>query len=133
MTKKYMAGFQTVVLDKKGSHCNTTKTLPIYITKSNKKMFIDRYIKEGQKTICLTDEIIDKYVNRLVNLYDPKCCINDKICNRCAGELYYKLGIVNIGLTASRISSSLMNKCLKKKHDTSLKTTDITDLDSLAF
>ena len=133
MTKKYMAGFQTVVLDKKGSHCNTQKLLPVYITKGNKKMFTDRYIKEGQKTVCLTDEVIDKYVNRLVQLYDPLCCVNDKICNRCAGELYYKLGITNIGLTASRISSSLMNKCLKKKHDTSLKTSEVSNLDELAF
>lgn len=133
MTKKYNAGFQTVVLDKKGTQCNTVKTLSILLTKANKNMFIDRFINDNGKTVMLNNETVDKYVNRIIHLYDPMFCINDKICNRCAGNLYYKLGISNIGLTTSRISSSMMNKALKAKHDSSIKTAEVTDLASLAF
>lgn len=48
-------------------------------------------------------------------------CKSKHICNKCAGELYYKLGIKNIGLTLARLSNSVMNACLKKSHDVTVK------------
>jgi hypothetical protein len=59
-------------------------------------------------------------------------CISDKICNKCAGELFYKLGIENIGLTTTKVSSTLMNKSLKKFHDVSLKLHEV-DLNDIIF
>jgi hypothetical protein len=112
-----MAAFQTVVLDKPKSDCGTKVTLKIKLTKENYKMFLYRNIKVGSSIINLTDDVISKYINSYINLYDPTYCIGDKICNKCAGNLYYKLGITNIGLTTSKLCSSIMNKGLKKKHD----------------
>lgn len=131
LVKKYMAAFQTVVLDKAKSDCGTSKTLRIKLTKDNYKMFLYRNIKEGSKVVNLTDENINKYVNSFIELYDPMYCIGDKLCNKCAGDLYYKLGIENIGLTTSKLCSSVMNKSLKKFHDVSLKVHLIEDIDSL--
>ena len=112
-----MAAFQTVVLDKPKSDCGTKVTLKIKLTKNNYKLFLYRNIKVGNNIVNLTDDNITKYINSYINLYDPMCCTGDKLCNKCAGDLYYKLGITNIGLTTSRLCSSIMNKALKKKHD----------------
>lgn len=48
-------------------------------------------------------------------------CLGENLCSKCAGELYYKLGISNIGLTASKIGGQMLNLCLKKSHDVTLK------------
>ena len=133
LTKKYLAAFQAVVLDKKGSDCGTELTVDLVIHPKLKKMFIYRNIKVNGKLVNLTDENIDKYVGIPVKLYDPCYCKSDRICNKCAGELYYKLGIKNIGLTTTRISSSLLNKSLKKAHDTTLKLWELDNLNDLVL
>lgn len=131
LVKKYIASLQTLVLDKEKSDCGTTKTISMLITKENKNYFLYRNIKSGDKKINLNKENINSYVGRTVQLYDPMMCKGDKICNKCAGDLYYKLGIMNIGLTLSKICSSIMNKSLKKKHDATVKTYEIKDIESL--
>lgn len=131
LVKKYMASLQSLVLDKEKSDCGTTKTIDVKITKDNKSYFIYRNIKEGNKIVNLNKQNIDSYIGRTVKMYDPMTCKGDKICNKCAGDLYYKLGIQNIGLTLSKICSSIMNKSLKKKHDATVKTYEIKDIESL--
>lgn len=133
LVKKYMAAFQSVVLDEKGTVCTTTKTMSVALTKSNVKLFKFRYIKDGSKDVILTPENQSKYIGRTVQMYDPMYCVSNKICNRCAGDLYYKLGIKNIGLTASKISSLIMQKSLKKFHDNTLKIKVIESVDDLVI
>ena len=48
-------------------------------------------------------------------------CIGKKICNKCAGDLYYKLGITNVGLTASKVATVLTNLNMKKFHDSTTR------------
>ena len=40
----------------------------------------------------------------------------DAICNKCAGERFYKLGVSSMGLTASDLSAQMMNASLKLRH-----------------
>ena len=131
MVKKNMNMLQTLVLDKEGSDCGTKKTLPVLITKENMGYFDLRNIKKGSKIVQLNKSNITKYIGRTVEMYDHNCCIGDKICNKCAGDAYYKLGIENIGLTLSKLCSAIMNKSLKKKHDSTVKTYEIKDIESL--
>lgn len=56
-------------------------------------------------------------------------CRNSIICNKCAGELYYKLGIENVGLVSNVIGSSMTTLALKAFHDTSVKLKEINVLD----
>ena len=133
LVKKYIADFQSVMLDKKGSDCGTTKTIRIKLTPFLKNILIDRYIKVGNKKVLLSNNIIDNYVGKYIDLYDPMYCCGDKLCNKCAGEQYYKLNIKNIGTTASKMGSDVLNKSMKKFHDStikiySLKEGDIDDL-----
>lgn len=120
-TKRIFAAFQTVSLDKPGSNCGTTKTLSVRLDKGNYKLYLFRYIVEGGKLKLLTNDNIKSYIGKTVNLRSPQFCTSQNLCSKCGGELYYKLGITNIGLTASKIGGSMLNLCLKSSHDVTLK------------
>lgn len=132
MTKKYLSAYQTMVLDRVGSDCGTIKYKEISINQNNYKLFLYRYIIVGDKLVLLDDEKLNKYINRTVKMRSPLYCTSSKICSKCAGELFYKLGIENIGLTTVKVSSTLMNKSLKKFHDVSLKLHE-ADLNDIIF
>lgn len=119
-TKKMFAALQSVTLDKEGTDCKTTKTFRYIMTHKNHRIFLYRYIIEGGKMVELTNANIEKYVGKVINLRSPLFCQSPKLCNKCAGNLYYKLGIENIGLTATKVSSTLLNLSLKNFHDTSI-------------
>jgi hypothetical protein len=77
----------------------------------------------------LDEANIDKFVGKEVEMRSPLYCKSDQICNKCAGELYHKIGIKNAGLLASTMSGSLMNLSLKKTHDQTIRFNkiDVTD------
>lgn len=85
-----------------------------------------RYIVEGNKLVLLSPDIIDKYVGKKIKLRTPIYCKSDKLCSKCAGTLYYKLGIKNVGLTTSKLSSTLLNLNMKKFHNS---TANISKID----
>ncbi|MGL6099457.1 MAG: hypothetical protein ACRC0G_07515 [Fusobacteriaceae bacterium] len=122
ITKQFVAAFQTVVLDKKGSNCGTVVTTKVKVNKRKHKY---RYILEGNKLVLLDTSNLDKYDGKVVSMRTPMYCKAKKICNVCAGELYYKLGIENIGLTLSRLSNSVMNAALKKSHDVTVQVSKV--------
>ena len=44
------------------------------------------------------------------------------LCNKCAGDFYYKLGKKNIGLVCSRPAETLKRLGMKKFHENLIKT-----------
>lgn len=123
--KEILAALQTEMLDKKGSDCKTKRTIKFKITNNNSKDFEYRYIQEGNKYICLTPDVISRYIDKDVNLRTPMTCCGNNICNICAGDLFYKLDIDNVGLTASRVANTLTNLGMKKFHDSTIHSTKI--------
>lgn len=117
-SKKIIAAMQAVVLDERGSDCKTKSHLDFVIDPSQKSDYLYRYIIEGDKLLMLIPDNIDKYVGKVIKLRSPLYCATKKICNKCGGELNYMLGVTNLGLTASRVSSTLLNLGMKKFHDT---------------
>jgi hypothetical protein len=124
-SKKLSAAFQNVTLDKAGTDCGSQKTIKIILNKGNSSMFMYRYIKEGTRLTLLTSDNISNYFNKVVNVRTPMYCTGKKYCSKCAGELYYKLGIMNTGIIANRIGTSLLNASLKAFHDMSLKVVEL--------
>lgn len=129
-SKQIIAALQAVTLDGKGSDCGSKGTLKVVI---NPKSIADlkfRYIVEGGKLVLITDENINKYAGKEVKMRSPMYCVNRKICRACAGLMYEKLGIDNIGLTASRVASTLLNLSMKKFHNstTSIAKLNIDDM-----
>lgn len=120
-TKQFNAVFQTVTLGPKDSDCGTKGALTVTLTKSNLSKYIDQYIAlPNGKTILITEDLDAKYMNHPIKVRSPMYCLHlsqgDAICNKCAGERFYKLGVSSMGLTASDLSAQLMNASLKLRH-----------------
>ena len=84
----------------------------------------------GNKPLLLTPDNISSYVGKEVELRSPMSCISDKICNVCAGDFYYMVEDMNIGLSASKIATTLTNLNMKKFHENVIKfsTIDVDDM-----
>lgn len=114
------AAFQSVTLGPKGSDCKCKQNLSIKLTNNNYKLFTYRYIVENNELKRLDNNNIKEYIGRTVQLRSPLFCQSEKLCNKCAGDLYYNLEIENIGLTVTKVGSTILNLSLKNFHDTTL-------------
>lgn len=120
LVKQFHAAFQSVVLDAIGTDCKTPYTLDIKIDGSFKD-YIYRYVSVGGKNVLIERGDKDKYVGKVVKLRSPFYCQSTKICNVCAGDMLYKLGIRNIGLSSAGVGSTLLNGAMKAFHTMSVK------------
>ena len=65
------------------------------------------------------------YMGKTVQMRSPLYCVNPKLCNCCAGDIFYKMGIENVGLITAQISSDILNASMKKFHDSNQKMAEI--------
>jgi hypothetical protein len=124
-TKKINNATQVITLDERESDCGTTQYLKVTIPESMKSMFINRWVLDGSKLVLLDENNISKFVGKETQMRSPLLCKTAKICGKCAGESFYKLGITNAGLLSTTLSGNLMNMSMKKFHNTSLKFSKI--------
>ena len=122
---------QSEVLDKHGSDCGTHKTIEMILTEKDSSDFKYRYIVDNDELVCLTNENMPKYIGKKIHLRSPLYCKGDKICNKCAGEMNYKLNNINIGLGCSKIATALLRLGMKKFHISNLKSKQIDVNDML--
>lgn len=121
VSKQLASSFQGLVLDEPGSNCGTKKTITIKLTEKNRDKYLMRYIIEKGSLVLLDKENTPSRVGTYVNMRSPLYCTNENICSKCAGELYYRLGITNVGLIANIVGTTILNLNMKKFHDTSIK------------
>ena len=83
----------------------------------------------------LTPDNISSYVGKTVKLRTPVYCKakDPEYCSICVGDRPYRVGVRNIGFTFMSISGSTLNAALKKKHDVSIKTYNLTVEDVLKY
>ena len=124
-TKKFFAAYQSIVLDSRGSDCKTKAYRVVQLTNKNASRMMYRYIIEGEKLIMLDNSNINSYIGKTVKMRSPLYCTGDKLCSKCAGDLFYRIGIENIGLTTSSVGSSLLKLLMKSFHDSTVKISDI--------
>ena len=124
-TKKFFACYQNVMLDEPGSDCRSKAYKEVLLTSSNYGANKYRYINDNGKLVCLTPEIAPKYFNKVVQMRSPMYCCGEKLCNKCAGELPYRLKLTNIGLTISDIGSCMLNAGMKGFHDSTVDLYEI--------
>lgn len=129
-----IAALQSEILGEKDSDCGTLRCIDVTITDKNKKLYTDRYIKKGNDYVLITNENISSYVGKTVKMRSPMYCIGvgkEKcLCNKCAGDFYYKLGKKNVGLVASKVATSCTQLNLQKFHENLVKIQqlDVNDL-----
>jgi hypothetical protein len=124
-SKQITAALQAVVLDKPGSDCGSKGYLKIILTPQLVGDFMYRYMVEGSKLVLLDEKNVNNYIGREIKFRSPMYCIGKKLCRACAGQMYDKLQIDNIGMTAARVSSTLLNLNMKKFHDSTAKISKI--------
>ena len=123
--KKFNAGLQSQVLDEKGTDCKSQVPMILELTKDNVSEYKYHYIVEGSKYVRLDDSNMDQYIGKTVKLRFPSTCVGKNVCNICAGDRFYLLGIRNIGITANRLANTLLNGKMKMSHDTTVRTFEL--------
>ena len=120
MSKVLLAVLQSVELDSKpDSDCGTKATIPFTITNSNKQHILYRNIIADGKSLMTDITNIDQFVGKTVRVYSPQCCLNNKICAKCAGKVFSNLGVSKAGLLTTEVTMKLLNIKLQSKHNLS--------------
>ncbi len=109
----------------RNSDCGTPYTMKITLTKNTYKLYLYRFIKEGNKYIELTPSVIKNYIGKTVDMRSLLFCRGKSYCAKCAGTLYARLGVKNAGLTCSDAPNKLLNTSMKAFHDPTIKSTEI--------
>ena len=127
---------QTEILGDKDSDCGTTRTIEVELTAKNIKDFTYRYVKQGNSYVVITPDNQKNFVGKTVHMRSPMYCIGvgkEKcLCNKCAGDFFYKLGKQNIGLVSGKMAGQLSNLNLQKFHDNVVKMVTL-DVDKMYF
>jgi hypothetical protein len=126
--KLAMAALQHLHIGKEGSDCGTTKYIEVTLDKKNVNDWMYNYIIDGSKLVELTSKNQDKYIGKKVKFRFSQFCENKDggvICHRCAGNMWYRLGITNIGATTPQLFSIIKLKSMKAFHDSTVKYREI--------
>lgn len=125
--KLFGAAYQAVNLDPEGSDCKTKEYIEVTITPKNLSMFMYNYIiKNNGELEELNLDTKDKYMNKKVKMrFATHCKSKTGICNKCAGNFFYRRGSKTIGLATVQVPSKLKLVSMKSFHDSTIKTTTI--------
>ena len=117
--KLFLRAFQHLTLDPEGSDCGTKRYLEIVLTEKNIDLWMYSYIIEGSKLVELTSDNKGKYLGKKLKIrYSAFCESKTGICNKCMGNLYYRLGDKeNVGTSLTQIPSTQKNISMKAFHD----------------
>lgn len=125
--KLFTAATQHIKVGKPNSDCGTTKTMTVTLTKKNIQDWMYSFYKSGSKLVEITSENMNSLVGKTVNMRFSALCKekNGYICEKCAGSLFRRIGIENVGMGSMIMMSSLKNANMKKFHDSTVKLSHI--------
>lgn len=121
--KLFISAYQTIKLDPPGSDCGTKKTITVELTPKNIADYMYCYVQKPNGDLELIDTSTrDKYVGKKVKLrFSSMCESKTGICNKCAGELFYKLNEKYIGITLAQIPDTMKLRCMKGFHNATIQ------------
>ena len=125
--KLFLTAFQHIVLEEPDSDCGTKRHITMKVTDKNIGMIMYCYVIEDDGSLTeITSQNKDKFIGRTVKLRFSSMCESKKgICNKCAGNLFYRLGIRNVGASTPQIPSKLKVLSMKLFHDDQLNFTEM--------
>lgn len=119
--KLFMAAFQHIVLLDPGSDCGTDRYIEMNVTDKNIDSIMYSYAIVGNKLVEITYENRGQFIGKKIKLrFSSMCRAKNGICNKCAGNLFYRLGIKNVGAATPQIPSKLKLLSMKLFHDDQL-------------
>lgn len=125
--KLFLNAFQHVVLLDPESDCGTKRHITVNVTAKNISMIMYSYVINSDGSLTeITSENKDKFIGKTVKLrFSSMCEARNGICNKCAGNLFYRLGIRNVGASTPQIPSRLKVLSMKLFHDDQLNFTEM--------
>lgn len=132
--KLFLSAFQHIRLDKQGSDCGTKRYIEVYMNDDAISDYMYSYIIEGSNLVELTSKNMDKYKGKKVKIrFSSLCESKTGICNKCAGNLFHRIGIENIGMSTPIIPSTLKNLSMKSFHDSSVQTIEMDPMKAFGY
>lgn len=127
MEKTFVKALEHLYILPAGSDCGTKRTKTVLLTKNNIDDWMYSYIVEsGNRLVELTSDNRDSYLGKKVKFRYSGLCESEKgICNKCAGNLFTRLGIKNVGVASYVIPASIKLKSMKTFHDSTIKIFDM--------
>ena len=61
------------------------------------------------------------------------CKSKDYICSKCAGNLWYRLGVKNLGIFTAQVPSKLKNISMKSFHDSVVTTVEMDPMKAFSI
>ena len=125
--KLFLTAFQHIVLQEPGSDCGTKRHITMKLTDKNIGMVMYCYVINDDGSLTeITSQNQNKFIGKTVKLrFSSMCEAKDGICNMCAGNLFYRLGIRNVGASTPQIPSKLKVLSMKLFHDDQLNFTEM--------
>lgn len=118
LEKLFLYAFQHLKLDPAGSDCGTKRYITVTLTKQNIHKWMYSYIIQGDKLVEITSTNKDKFIGKKVKIrYSALCESKTGICNHCFGNLPYRRGDLNVGISSTIIASTMKNISMKSFHD----------------
>jgi hypothetical protein len=130
-TKEFSTAFESLVIEQ-GTDCGSTKTIPIEINAANvQDMKWIWIIENNGELVLLTPDNINNYMGKTVNCRTSLYCKSDNLCEKCAADLYRRIGVDKAGLSLNKMTSIFLNKLLKIMHDSTINTSSFDPFDYL--
>lgn len=129
--KLFLQSLQHVILEEPGSDCGTKRHITIKVTDKNIGSIMYCYTINNDGSLTeITSENKSKFIGKTIKLrFSSMCESKNGICNKCAGNLFYRLGIRNVGAATPQIPSRLKVLSMKLFHDDQL---NFTEMDPMA-
>lgn len=119
--KEFVGAFQHLKILAPGTDCKTTRTITETLTEKNIEDYMYCYVVQGSRLVEITSENKDSFIGKTVKLrFSSMCQSKDGICEKCAGTLFHRLGIVDVGITTYQIASKQKNVSMKNFHDSTV-------------
>lgn len=130
--KLFVYSLQHLKLLPPGSDCGTKRYIEVNVTSGNIDDLMYNYVIEGDRLVEITSENRDKYIGKRIKMrFSSMCEAKDGcFCNKCAGNLWYRLGITNVGVITPIIPSKLKNKLMSSFHNSQVVLTDINVMEA---
>lgn len=135
--KLLVSACQYIVLDAPGSDCGTKNYITVELTDKNYGDYMYNYIIVGDHLEELTSDNLNKFIGKTVKMRFSSMCKRTggkgRICNKCAGNMFYRIGIENIGVAVSQVASTMKLRCMKGFHDSTIKTSEIDPMKAFSM
>ena len=133
--KLFVSALQTTMLDGKDTDCGTKRYITVDLTKDNVRIYMYNYIIESNGSLTeLTTDNMNKYIGKKVKMrFSIFCQSKTGLCHRCAGNLFYRRGVDNVGLACVEIPSTVKLRSLKAFHNSVVTTSEIDPMKAFSI